>query len=144
MPPETSKHLGEAVAIPPAATPPLPPTKIAAADGAAGEPVVTTSPGPSSSKRRVIIVAIAVAALAVVSYFGVPVVGRMLNTISTDDAYVNGHVTSVAAGVEPRTAHFQRVAHRLLMAVREPTRGQLGGPVRRPPAFIQAANDRPL
>jgi membrane fusion protein (multidrug efflux system) len=43
--------------------------------------------------------AIAVATIAVAFYYGVPVVKRMLNTISTDDAYVDGHVTSVAARV---------------------------------------------
>ncbi len=99
MPPESSNHLGDAVAQPPAATPPAPPTKAAAADGAAAEQGVTTGSGPSSLRRRVIIGAIAVAALAVASYYGIPVAGRMLNTISTDDAYVNGHVTSVAARV---------------------------------------------
>jgi membrane fusion protein (multidrug efflux system) len=100
MPPEPSNQLGDAVAKPPAATPPVPPTKAAAAaDGAAAEQGVITGSGPSSSRRRVIIVAIAVAALAVASYSGVPVARRMLNTISTDDAYVNGHVTSVAARV---------------------------------------------
>ena len=32
-------------------------------------------------------------------YFGFPYVNRALNTVSTDDAYVNGHVTFVAARV---------------------------------------------
>jgi len=40
-----------------------------------------------------------VAALAVGGYFLVPVVVTMLNTVSTDDAYVNGHVTFVAPRV---------------------------------------------
>jgi membrane fusion protein (multidrug efflux system) len=43
--------------------------------------------------------AFAVLVLAVVAYFGVPFVGTALNTVSTDDAYVNGHVTFVAARV---------------------------------------------
>jgi membrane fusion protein (multidrug efflux system) len=37
--------------------------------------------------------------LAVGSYYGGPVVHKLLTTISTDDAYVNGHVTAVAARV---------------------------------------------
>jgi membrane fusion protein (multidrug efflux system) len=37
--------------------------------------------------------------LAVVGYFLVPIVATMLNTVSTDDAYVNGHVTFVAPRV---------------------------------------------
>ncbi len=99
MPPETSNQLGEAAAKPPAATAPGPPTRAAQSDGAAKEQGVTTGSGPPSSRRRVIIGAIAVVALAVATYYGIPVVRRMLNTISTDDAYVNGHVTAVAARV---------------------------------------------
>jgi membrane fusion protein (multidrug efflux system) len=40
-----------------------------------------------------------VAGLAVGGYFMVPVVKTALNTVSTDDAYVNGHVTFVAPRV---------------------------------------------
>src|SRR5262249_51475811 len=39
------------------------------------------------------------AGLAVGGYYLKPTVETMLNTVSTDDAYVNGHVTMVAAGV---------------------------------------------
>ena len=38
-------------------------------------------------------------ALAVLLYFAIPAARRAFNTISTDDAYVNGHVTFVAARV---------------------------------------------
>ena len=34
--------------------------------------------------------------------FGVPWIELTLNTVSTDDAYVNGHVTFVAARVSGR------------------------------------------
>ena len=37
--------------------------------------------------------------LAIAIVFGVPWIKRMLTTVSTDDAYVNGHVTFVAARV---------------------------------------------
>jgi membrane fusion protein (multidrug efflux system) len=40
-----------------------------------------------------------VAALAIGIYFAIPVVQTALNTVSTDDAYVNGHVTFVAPRV---------------------------------------------
>jgi multidrug resistance efflux pump len=40
-----------------------------------------------------------VAVLAVLLVFGIPWVEEMLNTVSTDDAYVNGHVTFVAPRV---------------------------------------------
>ena len=44
-------------------------------------------------------VGIGIVALAVLLYFAIPAAMRALNTISTDDAYVNGHVTFVAARV---------------------------------------------
>jgi len=50
-------------------------------------------------RRRVIIGVVAVVVLIIGHYYGVPVVQKLLNTISTDDAYVNGHVTAVAARV---------------------------------------------
>ena len=37
--------------------------------------------------------------LLVLVYFGTPVVNRAINTVSTDDAYVNSHVTFVAPRV---------------------------------------------
>src|SRR5262249_44894340 len=37
--------------------------------------------------------------LAVLLLFGIPWIKEMLNTVSTDDAYVNGHVTFVAPRV---------------------------------------------
>jgi membrane fusion protein (multidrug efflux system) len=43
--------------------------------------------------------ALGVAVLAVLVVCGIPLVREMLNTVSTDDAYVNGHVTFVAPRV---------------------------------------------
>jgi membrane fusion protein (multidrug efflux system) len=51
------------------------------------------------SARRVIVSAIVVVVLAAAVFYGVPYVMRAINTVSTDDAYVNGHVTFVAARV---------------------------------------------
>jgi membrane fusion protein (multidrug efflux system) len=45
-----------------------------------------------------------VAGLALGGYFLYPVVETMLNTVSTDDAYVNGHVTFVAPRVAGQVA----------------------------------------
>ena len=42
---------------------------------------------------------VGVAVLAVLLVFGIPWVKEMLNTVSTDDAFVNGHVTFVAPRV---------------------------------------------
>src|SRR5579863_6719132 len=47
-------------------------------------------------RRRLLAGAVGVAVVAVVFKFGIPWVEEMLNTVSTDDAYVNGHVTFVA------------------------------------------------
>jgi membrane fusion protein, multidrug efflux system len=44
-------------------------------------------------------IAISLVVLAAVLYFGIPFVSHALTTVSTDDAYVNGHVTFVAARV---------------------------------------------
>jgi membrane fusion protein, multidrug efflux system len=55
-------------------------------------------------KRRLVIGALGVLALAAVLIFGVPWIRLMLNTVSTDDAYVNGHVTFVAARVSGQIA----------------------------------------
>src|SRR5580704_17512452 len=97
MSPEVSKDANEVVAkAPTTATP---------GDGAA-----TKQPRPSPSTaanagkqhrptRRVVLGVIAAVILVVGIYYGVPVVQKILSTVSTDDAYVNGHVTSVAARV---------------------------------------------
>jgi membrane fusion protein (multidrug efflux system) len=49
--------------------------------------------------RKWLVRAIMVAALAAGAYYLIPAVNTALNTISTDDAYVNGHVTFVAPRV---------------------------------------------
>ena len=50
-------------------------------------------------KRRLVIGMLGVLVLAAVLIFFVPWIRLTLNTVSTDDAYVNGHVTFVAARV---------------------------------------------
>ena len=50
-------------------------------------------------KRRIAVSVLAVVVLAAIWRFGVPWIELTLNTVSTDDAYVNGHVTFVAARV---------------------------------------------
>jgi membrane fusion protein, multidrug efflux system len=61
----------------------------------------TAPPAPQKSpwKRKLLAGVLVVAVLAVVLVFGIPRVREMLNTVSTDDAYVNGHVTFVAPRV---------------------------------------------
>jgi membrane fusion protein (multidrug efflux system) len=50
-------------------------------------------------KRKLLAGVLGAAVLAVLLVFGIPWVEAMLNTVSTDDAFVNGHVTFVAPRV---------------------------------------------
>src|SRR5580704_6791162 len=52
------------------------------------------------SQRKLLLGALAVLILAGALWFGIPWVQTTLNTVSTDDAYVNGRVTFVAARVK--------------------------------------------
>ncbi len=70
-------------------------------------PSATPPPGagaPSHRRRRWLLSAGAAAALAVAGYLLVPAVETALNTVSTDDAYVNGNVTLVAPRVPGQVA----------------------------------------
>ena len=55
--------------------------------------------GKSSRKRKLLAGVLGVVVVAVLLVFGIPWVKEMLNTVSTDDAFVNGHVTFVAPRV---------------------------------------------
>ena len=55
-------------------------------------------------KRRLALGVLAALVLAAIWKFGVPWIELTLNTVSTDDAYVNGHVTFVAARVSGQIA----------------------------------------
>ena len=79
-------------------------------DAPAVDPAKSAPPPPESGpapqeapktkwKRKLVAGALGVAVLAVLIVFGVPLVEEMLNTVSTDDAFVNGHVTFVAPRV---------------------------------------------
>jgi membrane fusion protein (multidrug efflux system) len=63
---------------------------------AAGAPTAGSRP---HRLRKWLLLAAVIAALGVGAYFLVPWVITALNTVSTDDAYVNGHVTFVAPRV---------------------------------------------
>jgi membrane fusion protein (multidrug efflux system) len=74
-----------------------------------GEPPQTADPARAAQtpmqtarrpmRKRLLVYIIAIPLVAAGAYFGIPWFVRMLNTVSTDDAYVNGHVTFVAARV---------------------------------------------
>src|ERR1700691_2871879 len=65
--------------------------------GAAAVPPEKPKANP---RRKMLLGAFAVLVLAGALWFGIPWVQTTLNTVSTDDAYVNGHVTFVAARVK--------------------------------------------
>jgi membrane fusion protein, multidrug efflux system len=60
-----------------------------------------------SRRRRVLMGALGVLVLAAVCIFGIPWILSSLNTVSTDDAYVNGHVTFVAPRVAGQISRVQ-------------------------------------
>src|SRR5438309_2331429 len=62
---------------------------------------VIAAPPPSNvrkppPRRRLVIAMIAIAVLLVLGIVAAPAIVRSMNTASTDDAFVNGHVTFVA------------------------------------------------
>ena len=59
---------------------------------------------PNDWKRRLAIGVLGTLVLAAILIFGIPWIRLALNTVSTDDAYVNGHVTFVAARVSGQIA----------------------------------------
>ena len=86
--------------------PPHPEARATPTDGsprvAPPQPPVATP--PAHRWRKWLLLAGAAAGLAVAGYFLVPLVDTALNTVSTDDAYVNGHVTFVAPRVAGQVA----------------------------------------
>src|SRR5262249_14988620 len=90
-------HVAAATADPP----PPPEASAAPTDGALRvtppQPPVATPPVPRY--RKWLLAAGTVAALVAGGYFLAPWVSTALNTVSTEDAYVNGHVTLVAPRV---------------------------------------------
>ena len=76
----------------------------AAHDAKSAETPPETRPAPQEArnparKQKLLFGARGVAVLAVLLVLGIPWVEEMLNTVSTDDAFVNGHVTFVAPRV---------------------------------------------
>src|SRR5262245_31346887 len=54
---------------------------------------------PHTRRRRLLLGGSGIVILAAALWFGIPWIRLTLNTVSTDDAFVNGHVTFVAARV---------------------------------------------
>ena len=72
-----------------------------------GDTITETPPAKPSAptgrnlmqRRRLLMAVLATVVVAIAVVFGIPWIKLMLTTVSTDDAYVNGHVTFVAARV---------------------------------------------
>src|SRR5258708_12780044 len=60
---------------------------------------VTPGAQRSTRRRRLLLGMLGVLVLATALWFGIPYILLTLSTVSTDDAFVNGHVTFVAARV---------------------------------------------
>jgi membrane fusion protein, multidrug efflux system len=88
-----------AVALPEVATAVEAPDRAIGATHDVSTPSLPPNVHPRSGQRRWWIAGIAIGVLLVAGYFAIPIVDRMINTVSTDDAYVNGHVTFVAPRV---------------------------------------------
>jgi membrane fusion protein, multidrug efflux system len=84
---EISKTIQEPSTDPPKALP------------ATDPPSATPALRPSHTRRKWLLIYGIIAGLVVAGYFLYPAVEKALNTVSTDDAYVNGHVTFVAPRV---------------------------------------------
>ena len=81
----------------------------AAGDANSAPPPPESSPLPQEARqatrtRRILAGVLGVAILVVLLVIGIPWVEKMLNTVSTDDAFVNGHVTFVAPRVAGQIA----------------------------------------
>ncbi len=84
---------------PPQRTPAAPASPTPASPGPPGAGAVPPEKPKATGRRRILLGVIGLLILAAALWFGVPWVQTALNTVSTDDAYVNGHVTFVAARV---------------------------------------------
>ena len=76
----------------------------AAAPQSPSGPETVSADKKGGERRRLLLGAAGLLVLAAALWFGIPWVRLTLNTVSTDDAYVNGHVTFVAARVRGQVA----------------------------------------
>ena len=68
------------------------------------EPAISPEKQKAARRRKMLIGGAGAGVLAVVLAAGIPWILEAINTVSTDDAYVNGHVTFVAARVRGQVA----------------------------------------
>jgi membrane fusion protein (multidrug efflux system) len=90
-----------------AVQPAQPAAPAAPADGSprVTEPQAPAPAAPAHGKRRWLLCVGSVVGLVLAGYLLIPLIDTALNTESTDDAYVNGHVTFVAPRVPGEVIH---------------------------------------
>jgi membrane fusion protein (multidrug efflux system) len=80
-----------------------PETPVAEPPPSTVKPAEVKSPSPvgppGRGRRKILVIAVILVAVAAAGYYALPEIILALHTISTDDAYVNGHVTYVAPRV---------------------------------------------
>jgi membrane fusion protein (multidrug efflux system) len=86
-------------------TPPPEPAPAAAHTPPTAAHAPSAPPHPVRRTRRIITWIAVLVILAIILVVGLPTFLASLHTVSTDDAYVNGHVTFVAARVAGQVAH---------------------------------------
>jgi membrane fusion protein, multidrug efflux system len=74
------------------------------ATGPGAAPELKLPPKPRLTRRRKLLMGVLGAAVVAAAVFGIPWIRFVFSTVSTDDAYVNGHVTSVAPRVHGQVA----------------------------------------
>jgi membrane fusion protein, multidrug efflux system len=89
---------------------PVPANGVSVDDGSKSMPVDAAKAAPSKGHdflrlRRLLVGTLGVLALAVALWFGIPWIRFALSTVSTDDAFVNGHATFVAPRVHGQVSH---------------------------------------
>jgi len=105
MPAETTEHNSESSSADATATP-----KAGAAIDRDGElpqtdPVSNLPPANQRfTRRQKFLIGVLGAVIIVAAVYGVPWIRQILNTVSTDDAFINGHVTLIAPRVRGQVA----------------------------------------
>lgn len=99
MPAGTVEHNGEVASIEARAPGAAPDVLDRDASGAETTPGVKPAPKQGVARRQKLLFGVLGAAVIAALVFGIPWIRSVLSTVSTDDAYVNGHVTFVAPRV---------------------------------------------
>ncbi len=104
MPTETMEHNSEVASIESRATDATPGGSDRAITPPATDSGAKPAPKQGTTRRRKLLIGALGALVIVALLFGIPWIRFVLSTVSTDDAFVNGHVTFVAPRVHGQVA----------------------------------------